>query len=255
MTDTSAAFQAPQQQFQQPQPMQGQPQQMQGQQPQGQGQGQQPNNEKQLITPFGFARGQLTADPELRYTQNNKPVANFTIASTERVRDRQTGEYVDGTTTFYRCTVWDAYAEHVAASLTKGMTVLAQGRVYVRGYTNQQQQRGFSVDMDVAEVGPTLRWGTTVFTKAAPNGAAQGQPLPQTQQFQQPAPQGQAVGQPQQFQQQAPQGQPVQQQQFQQQAPQGQPAQQGQPTFQFQGAQPTQQVAQVGAGVAAEAVF
>ena len=82
--------------------------------------------------------GNLTADPELRYTQNGLPVANFTIASTPRTFDRQANEWKDGDALFLRASVWREFAEHVAGSLTKGMRVIAQGRLRQRSYQDRE---------------------------------------------------------------------------------------------------------------------
>ena len=85
--------------------------------------------------------GNLTADPELRYTQNGIPVANFTIASTPRTFDRASSEWKDGEALFLRSSVWRDYAEHVAGSLTKGMRVVAQGRLRQRSYETREGEK------------------------------------------------------------------------------------------------------------------
>lgn len=84
--------------------------------------------------------GNLTADPELRYTQSGLPVANFTIASTPRTFDRQANEWKDGDALFLRASVWREFAEHVAGSLTKGMRVIATGRLRQRSYQDREDQ-------------------------------------------------------------------------------------------------------------------
>ncbi|MEK6311558.1 MAG: single-stranded DNA-binding protein, partial [Curtobacterium sp.] len=125
----------------------------------------QAQNVKRLLDPKAAIAGNLTADPELRYTQNGQAVVNFTLAQTERVRNKQTNEFEDGPTLFVRCTAWGAYAQHIASSLTKGQRAIAQGRLYARDYTSQNGN-GTSIDLDVDEVGPSLRFGTAAFTRA-----------------------------------------------------------------------------------------
>lgn len=104
--------------------------------------------------------GNLTADPELRYTQNGLAVANFTIASTPRSLNRQTNEWVDGDPLFLRCSVWREFAEHVAGSLTKGMRVIAQGRLTMRGYETKEGEKRTSTELLVDEIGPSVRYAT-----------------------------------------------------------------------------------------------
>ncbi len=111
--------------------------------------------------------GNLTADPELRYTQNGLAVANFTIAQTERVYDRAKKEFVDGDTFFVRATVWRETAEHVAASLTKGTRVIATGVLKQKAYETKEGEKRTSVELEVHEIGPSLRYATAALTKAA----------------------------------------------------------------------------------------
>jgi len=112
--------------------------------------------------------GNLTADPELRYTQNGLAVANFTIASTPRVPDRQNpGQYKDGDALFLRASVWREFAEHVAGSLTKGMRVVAQGRLRQRSYQDREGQTRTAIELEVDEIGPSLRYATAQVTRAA----------------------------------------------------------------------------------------
>ena len=101
--------------------------------------------------------GNLTADPELRWTQAGAPVADFTIASTPRTYDRNAGEWRDGDTLFMRCSVWRETAENVAESLHKGMRVIVQGRLTQRSYETPQGERRTVVELQVDEVGPSLR--------------------------------------------------------------------------------------------------
>ncbi|MGW9627380.1 single-stranded DNA-binding protein [Microbacterium sp. NPDC055312] len=127
--------------------------------------------------------GNLTADPELRYTQNGLPVANFTIASTPRTFDRQANEWKDGEALFLRASVWREFAEHVAGSLTKGMRVIAQGRLRQRSYQDREGNQRTSIELEVDEIGPSLRYATAQVTRAASNGGG-GQSRPQQQQQQ-----------------------------------------------------------------------
>lgn len=104
--------------------------------------------------------GGLTADPELRFTQSGLAVANFTIAQTPRSFDRQKNEYVDGEALFIRCSVWRDYAEHIAASLQKGMQVIAVGRLVSRSYETKEGEKRTSMELQVDDIGPTLRFAT-----------------------------------------------------------------------------------------------
>jgi len=119
--------------------------------------------------------GNLTADPELRYTQNGLAVANFTIASTPRTFDRQANEWKDGDALFLRASVWREVAEHVSGSLTKGARVIAQGRLRQTSWTDRDgnQRTGFVLDVD--EIGPSLRYATAQVTRAQRNGQGGGQ--------------------------------------------------------------------------------
>ncbi len=120
--------------------------------------------------------GNLTADPELRYTQNGLAVANFTIASTPRTFDRQANEWKDGDALFLRASVWREFAEHVAGSLTKGMRVMAQGRLRQRSYQDREGQQRTSIELEVDEIGPSLRYATAQVTRAAGgSGGGRGQ--------------------------------------------------------------------------------
>ena len=110
--------------------------------------------------------GNLTADPELRFTQNGLPVANFTIAATPRTFDRQANEWKDGEALFLRCSVWREFAEHVAGSLTKGMRVVAQGRLRQRSYQDREGQSRTAIELEVDEIGPSLRYATAQVTRS-----------------------------------------------------------------------------------------
>ncbi len=114
--------------------------------------------------------GNLTADPELRYTQNGLPVANFTIASTPRTFDRQANEWKDGEALFLRASVWREFAEHVAGSLTKGSRVIASGRLKQRSYQDRDGNNRTAIELEVDEIGPSLRYATAQVTRAASSG-------------------------------------------------------------------------------------
>lgn len=118
--------------------------------------------------------GNLTADPEMRYTQNGLPVANFTIASTPRTFDRQANEWKDGEALFLRASVWREFAEHVAGSLTKGSRVIATGRLRQRSYQDREGQNRTSIELEVDEIGPSLRYATAQVTRAASSGGQGG---------------------------------------------------------------------------------
>ena len=118
--------------------------------------------------------GNLTADPELRYTQNGLPVANFTIASTPRTLDRATNEWKDGEALFLRASVWREFAEHVAGSLTKGSRVIATGRLKQRSYETREGEKRTAIELEVDEIGPSLRYATAQVTRAASSGGGGG---------------------------------------------------------------------------------
>ena len=117
--------------------------------------------------------GNLTADPELRYTQNGLPVANFTIASTPRTFDKNTNEFKDGEALFMRASVWREFAEHVAGSLHTGSRVIAQGRLTQRSYQDREGAQRTSIELEVDAIGPDLRYATAQVTRAT-GGNAQG---------------------------------------------------------------------------------
>ncbi len=118
--------------------------------------------------------GNLTADPELRYTQSGLPVANFTIASTPRTFDRQANEWKDGEALFLRASVWRDFAEHVAGSLSKGMRVIASGRLKQRSYQDREGNNRTSIELEIDEIGPSLRYATAQVTRAASGGGGGG---------------------------------------------------------------------------------
>lgn len=115
--------------------------------------------------------GNLTADPELRYTQSGRAVANFTIASTPRNFDRTSNEWKDGDALFLRASCWAEFAEHVASSLTKGSRVIAQGRLVQRSYQDREGANRVSIELQVDEIGPSLRYATASITRAAGGGS------------------------------------------------------------------------------------
>jgi single-strand DNA-binding protein len=104
--------------------------------------------------------GNLTADPELRFTPSGAAVANFTVASTPRTFDRQSGEWKDGEALFLRCNVWRQPAENVAESLTRGMRVMVSGRLRQRSFETREGEKRTVIELDVDEVGPSLRYAT-----------------------------------------------------------------------------------------------
>jgi single-strand DNA-binding protein len=116
--------------------------------------------------------GNLTADPELRYTQNGLPVANFTIASTPRTFDRQANEWKDGEALFLRSSIWREPAEHVAGSLKKGDRVIATGALKQRSYQDREGNNRTSIELEVEEVGPSLRYATAQVTKSQASGTS-----------------------------------------------------------------------------------
>ena len=115
--------------------------------------------------------GNLTADPELRFTPSGAAVANFTVASTPRTFDRQTNEWRDGDAMFINCAVWRQAAENVAESLQKGMRVIVQGRLRSRSYETREGERRTVFEIDVDEIGPALKYATA---KVSRNAAGSG---------------------------------------------------------------------------------
>jgi len=121
--------------------------------------------------------GNLTADPELRYTQNGLPVVNLTIASTPRVFDRQANEFKDGETLFMRASAWREMAEHIAGTLAKGTRVVAVGNLKQKSYETKEGEKRTTVELEIDEIGPSLRYATAQVTRAAGNqqGGQRGQ--------------------------------------------------------------------------------
>src|ERR1700710_2369660 len=118
--------------------------------------------------------GNLTNDPELRFTPSGQAVASFTAASTPRTMDRQTKEWKDGDTLFLRCSVWRQAAENVAESLHKGFRVIVQGRLKQRSFESREGEKRTVVELDVDEVGPSLRYATARVNKAGRSGGNGG---------------------------------------------------------------------------------
>ncbi len=118
--------------------------------------------------------GNLTGDPELRFTPSGAAVANFTVASTPRTFDKNSNEWKDGEALFLRCSVWRQAAENVAESLTRGSAVIVQGRLKQRSYETKEGEKRTVYELDVEEVGPSLKWATAKVTKASRGGGGGG---------------------------------------------------------------------------------
>jgi single-strand DNA-binding protein len=118
--------------------------------------------------------GNLTADPELRFTPSGAAVANFTVASTPRIYDRQSGEWKDGEALFLRCNIWREAAENVAESLTRGARVIVSGRLKQRSFETREGEKRTVVEVEVDEIGPSLRYATAKVNKASRSGAGGG---------------------------------------------------------------------------------
>ncbi|MEL4503363.1 single-stranded DNA-binding protein [Luteococcus sp. H138] len=118
--------------------------------------------------------GNLTADPELRFTPSGAAVANFTVASTPRQFDRQSNEWRDGEAMFLNCSVWRQAAENVAESLTKGMRVVVQGRLKSRSYETREGEKRTVFEVEVDEIGPSLRYATAKVTRTSGGNSGGG---------------------------------------------------------------------------------
>ena len=149
--------------------------------------------------------GNLTADPELRTTSSGASVASFTIASTPRTWNRSTNQFEDGQALFMRCSAWRDLATHCAQSLAKGMRVIAQGRLQQRSYQAQDGSNRTVIELQVDEIGPSLRYATAQVQKMQSggyqgnaNGGGYQQPQQAQQQSQAPAddPWGAPAGEP-----------------------------------------------------------
>jgi single-strand DNA-binding protein len=118
--------------------------------------------------------GNITSDPELRFTPGGDAVANFTIASTPRTFDRQSNEWKDGETLFLRAGIWREAAENVAESIQKGMRVIASGFLKQRSYETKEGEKRTVVELEVQEIGPSLRYATAKVARSARGGQQQG---------------------------------------------------------------------------------
>ncbi|WP_019201585.1 single-stranded DNA-binding protein [Tsukamurella sp. 1534] len=118
--------------------------------------------------------GNLTADPELRFTPSGAAVANFTVASTPRTFDRNTNEWKDGEALFLRCNIWREAAENVAESLTKGTRVVVSGRLKQRSYDDREGQRRTVVELEVDDIGPSLKYATAKPVRTPRGGGGGG---------------------------------------------------------------------------------
>lgn len=118
--------------------------------------------------------GNLTADPELRFINTGAAVVSFTVASTPRKFDKASGQWVDGEALFMRCSAWRQMAENIAESLTRGMRVIVTGNLVQRSFTTKEGEKRTVMELDVDEVGPSLRYGTAKFNKAQRNSGGSG---------------------------------------------------------------------------------
>lgn len=118
--------------------------------------------------------GNLTADPELRFTPSGAAVANFTVASTPRIYDRQSGEWKDGEALFLRCNIWREAAENVAESLTRGSRVIVTGRLKQRSFETREGEKRTVMEVEVDEIGPSLKYATAKVNKASRGGGGGG---------------------------------------------------------------------------------
>lgn len=119
--------------------------------------------------------GNLTADPELRFTPSGSAVANFTLACTPRTFDRTSNEWKDGETLFMRCNLWREYAENFASSLKKGDSVIATGLIKSRSYDTKEGEKRTVMEMEVQDAGPALRYATATVVRTQRNGGQNGQ--------------------------------------------------------------------------------
>jgi single-strand DNA-binding protein len=125
--------------------------------------------------------GNLTSDPELRFTPAGAAVANFTVASTPRTYDKQTNEWRDGEALFLRCNVWREQAESVAESLTKGTRVIVSGRLKQRSFDTKEGEKRTVIELEVDEVGPSLKFAQAAVTRAGRSSGGGGRQQQQSQ--------------------------------------------------------------------------
>src|SRR3712207_2028029 len=144
--------------------------------------------------------GNLTDDPELRFTPSGAAVANFTVASTPRSFNKQTNEWEDGEALFLRCSIWRQAAENVAESLQRGMRVVVQGRLRARTWETREGEKRTSFEIDVEEIGPSLKFATAKVNRVSrgggggySSGGQQGATTPTDDPWATPAPQGSAA--------------------------------------------------------------
>ncbi|WP_027500420.1 single-stranded DNA-binding protein [Rhodococcus sp. UNC363MFTsu5.1] len=118
--------------------------------------------------------GNLTADPELRFTPAGAAVANFTVASTPRSFDKNANEWKDGAALFMRCNAWREMAENIAESLTRGSRVIVSGRLKQRSYETREGEKRTVMELEVDEIGPSLKYATAKVNKAQRSGGGSG---------------------------------------------------------------------------------
>jgi single-strand DNA-binding protein len=118
--------------------------------------------------------GNLTDDPELRFTPSGAAVANFTVASTPRNFDKNSNEWVDGEAMFLRCSIWRQAAENVAESLQRGMRVVVHGRLKARSYETREGEKRTVFEIDVEEIGPSLKFATAKVNRTSRQGGGGG---------------------------------------------------------------------------------
>jgi len=114
--------------------------------------------------------GNLTADPELRFTQNGFAIANCSVASTPRTFDKQSGQWRDGEALFLRCNIWRDQGENVAQSLRRGMRVIVVGKLKMRSFQTRENEKRTVVEIDVEDMGPSLKYATATVVKITKNG-------------------------------------------------------------------------------------
>ncbi|SCK47270.1 single-stranded DNA-binding protein [Streptomyces sp. WMMB 322] len=122
--------------------------------------------------------GNLTSDPELKFTPSGAALAKFTVASTPRHFDRDAGQYKDGTAMFMRCSAWRGLAEHVTESLTKGSRVIVSGRLRQFDWQTDQGENRSMLALEVDDIGPSLKFATATSTKAQPSNNGGGRTVP-----------------------------------------------------------------------------
>jgi single-strand DNA-binding protein len=118
--------------------------------------------------------GNMVQDPELRFTPSGAAVANFSVASTPKTFDRNANEWKDGESLFMRCAAWKELGENVAETLTKGMRVVVTGRLKSRSYETKEGEKRTVIELEVDEIGPSLRWATAKVTRANRQAGASG---------------------------------------------------------------------------------